>query len=620
MARRGVRSAIGALCAGAGAASRWQAIEHSTEPILVSKCPRARPNASPTSNSSREGKDGPWSTFRVEVGTPPQQVRLLPAHDQSSTWVIISEACGADDSECVDARGRIFHRDNSSTWEEFGSYNTNPVLEERVGLQAPGLYGWDDLTLGWAGDNMPTLKNQSIVGIISNDFWTGSLSVNPRPVNFTDYNNPIPSLMENLRNKTDDPIPSLSWSYTAGAYNLAPKVLGSLILGGYDTTRFQPNSVSFPFGKDISFDFQVAVQSITTSLDDESLLDTGKGIVAYISTMVADIWLPISVCEKFEKAFGLTWDSRAELYLLNSSLHQTLLEKDPSVRFTVGPGTSGGAVTINMPYWNFYHTAKPDLTNSSSDKLYFPLKRAANDSQYILGRTFLQSAHLSADYDRQMFNLSQALYPSSSTEQKIVAVMPPLETTTPGTGNGDGSGGNSSNETGSNGSNSGSSLSTGAIAGIVVSIAVVAGVLAIMAFIMYRRRKKAQPKKHELADTDTQNHTTHEVSGDQLKVEMGDGLTHEVAGDMNPKVELGAYGGHQKPAEAEGNAYHIYEMPGDARRPVEMSADNIHNKVPISYITPDPTQRSSTADIMDDDSAVTPSTEHRYHSDSHGPR
>ncbi|KAF2440595.1 acid protease [Karstenula rhodostoma CBS 690.94] len=552
--------------------------------VSSSSCARfpADPNSTPNrrriwSNAApRDGKEGPWSTFRIEAGTPAQQFRVLPAHDQSTTWLVLGEACTTNDEECAEARGRLYARDNSSTWQEKGFYGLEPWLEARLGQEGDGQYGWDDITLGWAGDNLPTLKNQSVAGIVTSDFWLSSLSLNPRPVNFTDYNTPIPSLMQNLRNKTDDPIPSLSWSYTAGAYNKAPKVLGSLVLGGYDATRFQPNSVTFPFGRDQSFDFQVAIQTIRTSLADDSLLDTG--IIAYISTLVPDIWLPKTVCEQFEKAFNLTWDDKTELYLMNTSLHQTLLQEDPTVTFTLGPEVSGAGVTISMPYFNFYLTASTELTNSSLPKMYFPLKRAANDSQYVLGRAFLQSAHLSADYERNSFNLSQALYPSSQNEEEIVAVLPPLKETTPGAG-GPGTG----NSPGGSGAKSDKSLSTGAIAGIAVGLVVVVGVIAVIAFLMYRRRK-AGPKKHELADTDIMHHMSHEVSGEHIKAEMGGGMSHEVAGDMDPKAELSAHG-PQKPVEAMGNSEQIYEMAGDDPNPVEMSGENIHHKIPPSLLT-----------------------------------
>jgi hypothetical protein len=526
---------------------------------------------------------------------------------------VLSEACSNNDEECAEGRGRLYARDNSSTWQQKEFYHLEPWLEERVGQGGDGLYGWDDITLGWSGDNLPTVKNQSIAGIVTSNFSLGSLSLNPRPVNFTDFNTPIPSLMQNLRNKTEDPIPSLSWSYTAGAYNKAPKIPGSLVLGGYDATRFQPNSVTFPFGSDQSFDFQVAIQTITTSLTQDPLLETG--IIAYISTLVPDIWLPESVCEQFEKAFNLTWDTKTELYLMSTSLHQTLLEEDPSVTFTIGPEVSGGGVTINMPYFNFYLTASTELTNSSSSKMYFPLKRAANDSQYVLGRAFLQSAHLSADYERSSFNLSQALYPTSQIAEEIVAVLPPLEETTPGKGNSPGGSGSDSD------SDSDKSLSTGAIAGIAVGLVVVIAVIAVVAFLMYRRRK-AKPKKLELADTDVMHHVSHEVSGEQLKAEMGGGMSHEVAGDMDPKAELSAHG-PQKPVEAEGNSERIYEMQGDNPRPAEMSGENLYHKIPHSFSAsnrnalPSPSPRweeatPPTIHINNHDGTLTPSSEHNF--------
>ncbi|KAF2796098.1 acid protease, partial [Melanomma pulvis-pyrius CBS 109.77] len=430
-----------------------------------------------------DGKDGPWSTFRIEVGTPSQQVRVLPASDQSTTWLVLPEACpDSAGKDCGANRGSLYKRNLSSTWEEYGSYELNTFLEERVGLKGDGLYGYETLSLGWTGDGLPSLDHQLVAGIITNDFYLGSLSLNPRPNNFTDYNNPIPSLMQGLRN-TSTPIPSLSWSYTAGSFNLAPKVFGSLVLGGYDTSRFRPNEVVFPFGADISLDFQVAIQTVTTNMTDTPLLSTG--IISYIDSLVSDIWLPLKTCALFEEAFGLVWDNTTQLYMLNDTLHETLLEKNPTVSFKVGPQVSGASVTIDMPYWNFYHTATSAYVGNSSG-LYFPLKRAENDTQYVLGRTFLQSAHISADYERNTFNLSQALYPSSSTSSNIVAILPPSEENLPPSG-------------GDKPSSSKSGLGTGAIAGIAVGGFVVLTIIATILFIVYRRKKKTKgDEAHEL--------------------------------------------------------------------------------------------------------------------------
>ncbi|KAF2271649.1 acid protease [Westerdykella ornata] len=537
-----------------------------------------------------DGKDGPWSTFRIEVGDPPQQIRVLPASSQSSSWLVLPEACAVSrDAQCTDHRGKTYKRNESSTWKEFGSYNLNTFLQQRLGLNGDGLYGYEKVTLGWAGDGLPSVDGVLVAGMVSDDFYLGSLALSPRPNNFTDFNNPIPSLMRLLRNAST-PIPSSSWSYTAGSHNLAPKVFGSLVLGGYDSTRFEPNNVVFPFGADISLEFQVAIQEITTNVTDKPLLSTG--IISYIDTLVPDIWLPNRTCALFEEAFGLVWDTETELYLLNDELHESLLEKNPTVEFKVGPQLTGDAVTISLPYFNWYQTATTALTGNKSG-LYFPLKRAANETQYVLGRTFLQSAYLSADYGRNSFNLSQALYPSSSTSANVLPIFEPRNHTQPPGGQNSDSGGSSK-------------LSTGAIAGIAVgAVVVVALIAALIIFLLRRKRAKKVEETHELADTDMQHSATHEVPGEDLKYEVGDGLRHEVTGDSSHRIELSAVGKHEKPLEMEAMPREIYEMEAiEAKTPVELEGEgHVHEKSPgMASVTP----AASVAYTEDDETPLSP--------------
>jgi hypothetical protein len=415
-------------------------------------------------------------------------------------------------------------RNTSSTWDEYGAYELSTYLESRVGYDGDGLYGFDGLSLGWTGDGLPTVDNQSIAGIISPNFTLGSLALSPRPVNFTNYNNPIPSFMQNLRTM-DVPIPSLSWSYTAGAYNLAPKVFGSLILGGYDSTRFEPNNIIFPFGADISLDFQVAIQRITVEKDNSNLLSTP--IIAYISTLIPDIWLPTSVCEAFLSAFELTYSNETQAFYINRTQHEQNLAENPTVDWLVGPETKGSSVTIRMPYWNFYLAATEADTNAiiTEGGFRFPIRRAAVDTQYILGRAFLQSAYLSADYDRNTFNLSQAAYPSSSKQANVVAILPP-GLSSPDSGN----------------SNSAttprSGPSTAAIAGIAAGGVVLLAVIIAVVLLLRRKKKVKQAKAHELEDTDVQRNMKQELSGDEKRHEVGAPLKHEMPGDSNHKVEL----------------------------------------------------------------------------------
>jgi hypothetical protein len=149
--------------------------------------------------------------------------------------------------------------------------------------------------------------------------------------------------------------------------------------------------MSFPFAPDISRDLTVGIQTITTSVEGANFDLLPKGIFSFIDSTTPYIWLPLAACQYFEKAFGLIWDSASGLYLVNDTLHTILMNRNSSVTFKIGNTTVGGqTIDITLPYASFDLQAGFPLVSNSSR--YFPLARAANDSQYTLGRTFLQEA------------------------------------------------------------------------------------------------------------------------------------------------------------------------------------------------------------------------------------
>ena len=164
-----------------------------------------------------------------------------------------------------------------------------------------------------------------------------------------------------------------------------------MILGGYDAAKAGAKNLSVEFDTDISRDLSVAVQSIQISSSKGSGYLLSKGIFSFIDSTVPHIWLPLDVCEKFEKAFGLKWDSTSELYLVDDTLHNKLISQNASLVFTLGNQTSEGpTIDITLPYASL--DLEVDYPIVEKKTRYFPLKRAANDTQYTLGRTFLQEA------------------------------------------------------------------------------------------------------------------------------------------------------------------------------------------------------------------------------------
>jgi hypothetical protein len=132
----------------------------------------------------------------------------------TETWVVLPEGCTADGpSNCGDLRGGEFITNASSTWQFDNYYDL--ALESNLGIAASGEFGFDRVGLGWQGSGGPVLNHQVVAGIATQDFFMGLFGVTPRPTNFSNFNSPQASIMQTLQNKSL--IPSLSWSYTAGA-------------------------------------------------------------------------------------------------------------------------------------------------------------------------------------------------------------------------------------------------------------------------------------------------------------------------------------------------------------------------------------------------------------------
>lgn len=171
-----------------------------------------------------------------------------------------------------------------------------------------------------------------------------------------------------------------------------------MILGGYDAVRFTPNDVDFKFSINNPFRQKViGLQYIwyTNTNSDKILLPLPKGpIWTLVDSTVPHIWLPPETCKEFEKAFGLTYNPIANLYLINDTIHDTLLKQNSSIIFQISNNAdSGPAVNITLPYASFDLEVKAGYPGVSKNSRYFPLRQASQGAeQYTLGRTFLQES------------------------------------------------------------------------------------------------------------------------------------------------------------------------------------------------------------------------------------
>lgn len=293
-----------------------------------------------------------------------------------------------------------------------------------------------------------------IFAFATDDFYVGSFGLSPRSINVSSYNDQIPSILGSLRQ--DNLIPSTSWGYLAGAsyYSYPITGFGSLTLGGYDASQFNAEAnLTLAGGSDPYRPFLLGIESITTQ-ETEMLAEP---IITALDSLTTQIWLPKSACQAFEAAFGIVWNETHELYLLDDEEHSALVAKNASVTFVLSTGISNSTdrLNITLPYAAFDLKASPPLAGNQT-YFYFPLKQAANETQYTLGRTILQEIYMIADYERGSITLYEASYSEASVKSAIVTICPL----------------NSSTCLDSTSENSETShkLSVGATAGIVVAV------------------------------------------------------------------------------------------------------------------------------------------------------
>ncbi|KAL9593223.1 MAG: hypothetical protein Q9219_007639, partial [cf. Caloplaca sp. 3 TL-2023] len=319
--------------------------------------------------------------------------------------------------------GGLYNSNNSRTWNDRRYFELD--LETNLYPPEDANYGLDTVALGFTNaTGGPVLENQVVAALSGSEYSLGNFGLGQEPTNFTNFTNSYPSFLTSLYNK--QLIPSLSWSYTAGARYRLKGVFGSLTLGGLDAARFHPNNVSFDLASDISRDLVVGMQSITSKESNGSThLLLPSPHFTFLDSTIPYIYLPLEACELFERVYGLVWNTTYKMYIVDDALHDDLATRNPDFRFEIGNSMTGGpTIEIKLPYVSFDLSYQPKV---GSDPIrYFPIQRAANDTQLTLGRAFLQEAYLTTDYERRNFSVSQCKFEEPVEGDMVQDIVPIL--------------------------------------------------------------------------------------------------------------------------------------------------------------------------------------------------
>lgn len=198
-------------------------------------------------------------------------------------------------------------------------------------------------------------------------------------------------------------------------------------------------------------------------------------------------------------------------------MHSELLKRNPSI--TIGLGATPNPeerVNIVLPYNAFSLQATQSIHSNAT--INFPIRRGANESQYTLGRVFVQEAYLIVDYERGNFSVAQALFPATNEKKQIIRIDTPelLQT----------------NDTISSSHTHPSKITPAVVAGISVGMMFLIILCVMIGVVLHRRRKRILQlfgRQKEYLEPPGIHENTAEALG-QERFEMPEPLKWEIDG------------------------------------------------------------------------------------------
>jgi hypothetical protein len=365
----------------------------------------------------------------------------------------------------------------------------------------------------------------------------------------------------------------------------AARTPGSLTLGGYDANRLKPHDVTFhvnPNDRIPSVNLRGITATVPTlestptsnwTSTSQPLLSINESVTAVVDTSTPYLWLPAAVCDRFAKYLDLHWNETLGVYVFNrGSQYTDYLAPSPlSFTFSISsydyldnfaqPLALPGVVNITIPAAAFAHLLRYPFADaisfSDSSIPYFPLKRAAAEGPFILGRAFMQAAYMIMNYETAQFSIHEAVFPSNpATNLSLVTIAPSPNSPYP----------KYTEPTKSKG------LTIPQIAGMVVGIVLVGSIVFITTYVCCRRRRTRKANS-EAAQVEEVKDDSESVESDLPRSPVRRMLSviirrkrskkpviHEVHGDDRQLAEVAADANHA-----------VYELPVPLE-PVELDS------------------------------------------------
>lgn len=413
--------------------------------------------------------------IQLTMGTPPQIVALRPSTSDSNLYVVNAASCEPElNSTCIGGFGGVFDYKDSTTftqvteaqWNGTASSNDNSLSYVHFNdvlsfgnatiygypsfYDQPGYGGQGVLPLGWGADFLEIAVAQGLVPSTVFGMWTGSRS-------------------------TSHPVD------------------GSIVLGGYDTTRIKGELTTFDALEECEMCVTVTDLVYATEDGEFSLFsNASEAIQVHLQPADRVLEVPQNVWETFQEHSGGIYDDG---YL-------TYAEANPpkgNLSVTLQNGYKTVIPTEELFYYprGYNDEGRYDVLNNTY-QLGLLANKTNNGYVFSWGVPYLTMNYLIADYKRGEFKMAPAIRTDfvnqgggyalkascDPTTSSAVATSSPSSSST---GNSLGASASSSASAGSSaaGPNTGAIVG-GVVGGILGLIAILGGI----GFFLWRRRRQ----------------------------------------------------------------------------------------------------------------------------------
>jgi hypothetical protein len=195
--------------------------------------------------------------------------------------------------------------------------------------------------------------------------------------------------------------------------------------------------LEFDFHADIEKLLSARVVGMTLKMSKDAppiQLPLPSDFVTRIDSSRPYLYLPANACTVLSKKLKLVNDPVTDHLFVSPDMHSDFLEQNPAIEFQFASlKNDSQTMKITLSYSSlalrlgFPHISPPGTTH-----LYFPMRCTDDTHKYVLGRAFLQSVYLIANYERQKFSMSQVDWNKLSAETAQSIAILPDKSITPG--------------------------------------------------------------------------------------------------------------------------------------------------------------------------------------------